>query len=268
MGRYRYNRYRDLEIDVFRLLGDPADKMAFQEAIAIEYDRWANKLLGSREKYTAVMWLNVSKAIAHVLPWLLEMQFSMHHANSSRIMLVKTHPASKGDSQIPSYGTHYVKVECVVVEETTRRVLMVRERIGTDSALKLVSGSCEAGEFFADAAMREVHEETGVRARFNSLMGCGNRLRTRFDRDEVIMGCLLFAEPGQRPRADGEEVSEARWCDIPEIEGQCTPMSREWLAAAHASKPDYAERLHTDDLFRGRPHSMDFFVPRLKTTVR
>ena len=261
MPKYRGNRYRDLEIDISRLVFSNADE--FIAVIRAEYDKWARKLQYSRERFTAVMWLNVPKSHARVVPWLLEDEprFSVHHANASRFMMVAPHYASNGRAQIPSYGTHYVKVECVVIEDGTGKILMVRERIGTDSALKIVSGSAEAGEFFADAAMREVSEETGIVSRFGSLIGCGNRLKTRFDRDEIIMGCLLFAQGGQVPRPDGSEVSEAAWFDPRDIITICTPMAREWIAAANACNVEYQRRCHTFDLFRGKTHLMDFFVP-------
>jgi len=263
MGKYRYNRYRDLEIDVSRLQFD--DEESFHRVIKYEYDKWADKLYRSRERFTAVMWLNVPIEIVKVVPWLVygDLRFKIHHANSTRVMLVRTHPDSKGTSQIPSYGTHYVKVECVVLEDTTGRILMVKERIGTDSTLKHVSGSVDAGEFFADAAIREVREETGIICRFGCFIGTGNRVRTRFDRDEIIMGCLLFAAPDQRPRADGSEVSVANWFDPLSVIQTCTPMAREWMTAAHACNPTYITRFHTTDIFRGQPYTMDFFIPRL-----
>ena len=271
MGKYRYNRYRDLEIDISRL--DFADRESFLAVIREEFHRWAARLTHSRERFSAVMWLNVPKAFSRVVPWLIDEHpfFQLHHANANRIMLVRPHPSASGSRacQIPSYGTHYVKVECVVVEDGTGRVLMVRERIGggDSDAVKCVSGSAEAGEYFADAAVREVREETGVVCRFVCLMGCGNRLRTRFDRDEITMGCLLFAPQGQAPRADGSEVMLAEWYDPGSVAETCTPMAREWLAAANACRMDYNQRIHTEDLFRGPPHFMDFFVPRLQQTA-
>lgn len=282
---YRYNRYRDIEIDLGRLGPAASLPQDFSRLVQEEYLRWARRLARSRDRFTAVMWLSLPKSHVPLMSCLLEepLRFSIHHANSARIMLVKTHPDSRGDAEIPSYGTHYVKVECVVVEQFTQRVLMVRDRICVtraerasnvapewqkDSALKLVSGSSETGEFFADAAVREVYEETGIRATFKCLIGCGNRLRTRFDRDEVIMGCLLYAEQGQRPRADGMEVSDALWCDANDASERCTPMCREWISAAYACNPDYAIRSHTIDLFRGKPHTMDFFVPRITTIIK
>ena len=261
MGKYRYNRYRDLEIDISRL--EFTDQESFLAIIREEFNKWAGKLAHSRERFSAVMWLNVPKSFSRVVSWLLDNPpfFQLHHANTGRIMLVKPHPAADRSSacQIPSYGTHYVKVECVVIEDVTGRVLMVKERIGgmDNDTVKCVSGSAEAGEFFADAAVREVREETGIDGRFVCLIGCGNRMRTRFDRDEIIMGCLLFAPQGQIPHADGSEVMLAGWYEPGAIAETCTPMAREWLAAANACRMDHNQRIHTKDLFRGAPHFMD-----------
>lgn len=261
MGKYRYNRYRDLEIDVSRL--SFTDQRSFMSVIAEEYDKWASRLDRSRERFTALMWLNVPKESSRVVPWLVdgEPRFRIHHATAGRIMFVRPHPSGSGGSQVPSYGTHYVKVECVVIEEETGRVLLVKERLGSDTAFKNVSGSTEVGELFADSAMREVMEEAGVRTRFVCLLGCSNRLRTRFDRDEIMMGCLLYAYPGQFPKADGSEVSEADWYEPSKAMSICTQMSGEWLHAANACYIGHNQRTHTRDIFRGPPHTMDFFVP-------
>ena len=128
MPKYRYNRYRDLEIDVSRLqFAD--DRESFLHVIRQEFDKWAGRLNHSRERFTAVMWYNVPKEVSRVVPWLIDSDpaIRMHHANANRIMFVRPHPSSHGSAQIPSYGTHYVKVECVVLEEGT--VIIVPELI-------------------------------------------------------------------------------------------------------------------------------------------
>lgn len=262
MAKYRYNRYRDVEIDISKLTFN--NESEFCEVIRQEHDKWYSKLKYPRVQDMAVMWLNVPKDYARVVPLLLAMNppFVLHHANSQRIMLVRqANPRAGRRCQIPSYGTHYVKVECVVVEEYTGRILMVRERLGSNSALKLVTGSTDAGEFVADSAEREVWEEASIRCRAVSLVGCGNRLHTRFDRDEIIMGVLLFAQQGQIPRADGYEVKEAAWYNVADVQSYCSSMAREWIAAAAASKNIHIPRVNTVDIFRGSPHTMDFFVP-------
>ena len=262
MPKYRYNRYRDLEIDVSRL-GPWSTLREFEDIVRDEFRSWSSRLDSSFEKHTAVMWLNVPVEMSDVLAVLLTMEpkFIVHHANRYRFMLVCANRPQT--AQIPSYGTHYVKVECIVVERNTNRVLAVRERLDTASkSVKFVTGSAEAGEFIADAAMREVLEETRVKATFFCLAGCGNRLRTRFDRDEIIVGCLLFADEGQHPSPDGSEVREAQWMDVTEFSNTCTPMSREWLNAASRCREECMHRKHTSDLFRGHPYTMDFFVSR------
>jgi 8-oxo-dGTP pyrophosphatase MutT (NUDIX family) len=263
MPKYRWNRYRDIEIDVSRL-GQFTGEVDFCDIIRQEHDKWYSKLKYPRVQDMAVMWLNVPKEFSRVVPWLLAMcpPFILHHANSQRIMLVRpANPRSR--SQIPAYGTHYVKVECVVVEENTGRVLMVRERLGSaEAVIKLVTGATDTGEFVAVSAEREVWEETGVRANTVSLVGCGNRLRTRFDRDEIIFGLLLYAKEGQTPKPDGFEVRDAMWMTVSEATSHCTAMAREWLAAASASRTINVPRTNVTDLFRGHPHTMDFFVPR------
>lgn len=260
MPQWRYNRYRDVEIDVSRL--NFANETEFLQVIEQEHTKWYRKLKYPKIQDMAVMWLNVPKEYIRVVPWLLSINppFVMHHANTERIMLVRQANARSHRCQIPSYGTHYVKVECVVVEETTGKILMVRERLGTDSVFKLVTGSAEAGEFASTAAEREVWEEARIQCKTAGVVGCGNRIRTRFDRDEIIIGLLLYAPIGQIPRADGFEVREAMWCDVAIASSQCSPMAKEWIAAA-ASRP-YLPRINTLDLFRGAPHTMDFFIPQ------
>lgn len=260
MPQWRYNRYRDVEIDISKLVF--ANETEFLQVIEQEHAKWYRKLKYPRIQDMAVMWLNVPKEYIRVVPWLMAMTppFVMHHANSERIMLVRQANVRSRQCQIPSYGTHYVKVECVVIEETTGRILMVRERLGTESVLKLVTGAAEAGEFVSTAAEREVWEEARVRCTTVGMVGCGNRIRTHFDRDEIIIGILLFAPVGQNPRGDGFEVREAMWCDVAVASVHCSQMSKEWIAAAAAAP--YTPKINTTDKFRGAPHTMDFFVPR------
>ena len=263
MGKYRFNRYRDVELDISFF--PFANKEEFDELIRAETAKWFNKLKYPRVEDMAVMWMSVPKDFSHVVPWLLEMKppFVLHHANASRIMLVRqANPHSRHRGQIPAYGTHYVKVECVVVEEGTNRVLMVRERLGGESVMKLVTGSTDAGEFISDSAEREVWEETRIKCRAVNLIGCANRVRTRFDRDEAVFGLLLFAPQGQVPRADGFEVREAGWFDMSVALEHCTAMSREWLNAAAACKGVNMQKTRVTDLFRGHPFFMDFFTMR------
>lgn len=263
MGKYRYNRYRDVEIDVSRFEWDDHD--TFVRMVTREFDKWSSRLTRSKEKDNAVMWVNVPKCCSRVVPWLLSITppFHIHHANSSRIMMVRPNDPMSDMSQVPSYGTHYVKVDCMVLEENTGRVLMVRERVGHEvQPLKLVTGAAEAGEFFSEAAEREVYEETGIRARFHSVQGIANRRTTRFDRDEIVFSCILYAAEGQKPIPDGKEVNEASWHDGPPSSKEVCTMTEVWLGSVANTNPSQSFARHRrQDVFRRGGHLMDFYVP-------
>ena len=268
MGKYRYNRYHDIEIDAGYLrLDSPAD---VETTIGDETAKWEHKSRHCRGVEAAVMWIKVPVRIIHILPWLLGQHgsppstkarpFAMHHATATHAMLVRGWRVD-GKPNIPLYGSHYVRVECLVIEDTTGRVLLVKERIGVSAAEpKLVTGSVNAGEFISVAAAREVREETGVCARFVQLLGCGNRLHTRFDKDEMLVGALMAASPGQTPVADAQEVMGAEWCSASKAVEFCSPMAREWMSsAAHKSTMSWGDLPD----FRGPPHKMEFHAPCL-----
>ena len=253
MGKYRWNRYHDLEIDLERFHVNTETELS--DLMRCEMDKWESRIRGRRGEYAAVLWIRIPERCSHLLTWFLRHSFIMHHAVRDHIMVVKTRSSR---AVVPLYGTHYTRVECVVVEKGTGRVLMVREQIGPDMSLKLVTGSVDLNEFISKAAMREVREEAGIICELVGLLGMGNRISTRFGRDEILIGVLLNAEYGQTPRGDGNETSEAVWVDPGEALVRSSTSAREWLIAAGQN-----QLLHCGYLsdFRGPPHRMEVFLP-------
>ena len=109
----------------------------------------------------------------------------------------------------------------VIVHTEDRQVLLLR-RVGHEGFWQSVTGSLEAGESPAEAAAREVHEETGLPAAAEALHDW--RLRNRFvippkwraryapgvrhNCEHVFSICL--AAP-YSIRVSAHEHSEARW---------------------------------------------------------
>jgi len=259
-NKYRYNRYNDLEVDVSQM--NIADEDAFSGDLEREMRRWRNKISGRRGEESALMWLKVPVDQVHCVPWIVKRKFVIHHATRHYVMLVH---ATSSRASVPRYGTHYVRVECVVVEVGTGRVLVVREKIGpADSGYKLVTGSVDPGEYVSSAAVREVYEEAGVKAQVSGLLGVGNRLGTRFGKDEMLVGVLMSAEAGQEPRGDGREVEEARWMAPSEALNRCALMSVEWLIASSA--PAACKGQLPD--FRGPPHRMEVYLQKTASVTK
>jgi len=68
-----------------------------------------------------------------------------------------------------------------------------------------VAGGVEEGESFAEAAVRELQEETGLVAETRPI-------RHRFDYDGIVVECFLAEAPaGWEPELDWEH-DDYRWC--------------------------------------------------------
>jgi ADP-ribose pyrophosphatase YjhB (NUDIX family) len=254
MPKYRWNRYHDLEIDLARFRIDTETELS--DLIYSETAKWETRIRGRRGEDAAVLWIRIPEQSSHFLTWFLRHSFTMHHAVRDHIMVVR--PKSTR-AVIPLYGTHYARVECVVIEQGTGRILMVREQVGpADAYLKLVTGSVELNEYISRAAVREVREETGVSCSLVGLLGMGNRLGTRFGRDEILIGVLLSAPQGQTPRGDGREICEAIWAAPEEALSRGSPPAKEWLIAANRNKSLRCGYLGD---FRGPPHKIEVFLP-------
>lgn len=254
MPKYRWNRYSDLEIDLVHF--DLSGERSLSDLVSLEIKNWEKSIRGRRGEMSAVLWVRVPEKYVKFVACLLDNGFRMHHANASYIMLVRKRSSR---SCVPIYGSHYARVECLVVERGSGRILMVRETTGPSDCLKLVTGSVDLNEFLSKAAVREVREETGVRCDFCAMLGVGNRLATRFGRDEMLFGMLLLAEPGQSPAGNGAETSEATWVTPQEAASRGSATAREWMLASGMSL--VLSRGTMDD-FRGPPHCMEVFMPK------
>ncbi|MDR3542384.1 MAG: NUDIX domain-containing protein [Desulfosporosinus sp.] len=256
MPKYRWNRYHDLEIDLGRFkIGSETELSKLMHS---EMDRWESRIRGKRGEDSAVLWIRIPVEMTQYLGWFLRHVFVMHHATKEYLMVVRSRTSR---AVVPLYGTHYTRVECVVIEQETGRVLVVREQIGPDTSLKLVTGSVDLNEYVSKAAIREVKEETEIDCDLVGLLGIGNRLGTRFGRDEVLVGVLLSAKQGQIPRGDGTEICEALWIDPVEALAKSTPMAREWLIVA--GQKQFLNCGYIAD-FRGPPHRMEVYLPQQK----
>ncbi len=126
-----------------------------------------------------------------------------------------------------------------VVRDRSGRILLARH---VESGQWVIPGGCvDPGESPADAAVRETWEETGVRVHATRVVGVygGSEYEVRYkngDHAGYVMTVFL-AEPASsaantdrdadptdparqtdQPIPDGEEISEARWVEIRELD--------------------------------------------------
>lgn len=115
---------------------------------------------------------------------------------------------------LPSVGT--------AVFDTEQRLLLVRHADGTHR-WGLPGGAIEPGEHPADAAAREVHEETGLEVEITALAGVfsGPDAEIHYDNGDVTVyvTSVFTARPrrGTRPRIDRSELADAAWVEVDEL---------------------------------------------------
>jgi hypothetical protein len=109
--------------------------------------------------------------------------FSFHHAEGGSSMLLRWLP-NDAPCPVPAFATHIVGCGGLVINERNE-VLCVRENNSLrKTSWKLPGGLMDLGEEVGEATVREVFEETGVRAEFASLLTMRVQHGAAFGRDD------------------------------------------------------------------------------------
>lgn len=121
---------------------------------------------------------------------------------------------------LPSVGT--------AVFDDASRLLLVDHADGTHR-WGLPGGAIEPGEHPADAAVREVFEETGIEIEITGLAGVfsGPDAEVRYDNGDVTtyVTAVFTARPRQAtvPRIDRDELADAAWFAVEELPASHLP---------------------------------------------
>jgi ADP-ribose pyrophosphatase YjhB (NUDIX family) len=128
-----------------------------------------------------------------------------------------------------------VGVGAFVFDEKHRSVLVVREKSGPlagKGVWKIPTGLVMQGEDITEAAVREVEEETGVKARFAAVLAMRQAHGVAFSKSDLFFLVALKPAPGAsesplKPQED--EIEEASWLPLEEYRSQAFTLSRPLL---------------------------------------
>jgi 8-oxo-dGTP pyrophosphatase MutT (NUDIX family) len=182
----------------------PHDAGAFEGLLSRSLESW--RAAGHR-----LAWLDVPRRYAALIPVAVGARFFFHHANEDDLMLVCR--LVEG-AFVPTHATHYIGVGGVVLNEREELLVVCeRHRRTAQPYYKLPGGALQPGEHLVDAVLREVLEETGVQAKFESLVCFRHWHGYRYGKSDIYFVCRL-SPLSQDLTMQTEEIEECFWMPV------------------------------------------------------
>jgi 8-oxo-dGTP pyrophosphatase MutT (NUDIX family) len=162
-----------------------------------------------------VVWIEIPIALAALVPIAAEAGFHFHHSGEEYVMMTLR---LEDNAFIPAHASHYIGAGGVVLS-ADQELLVVSEKYHSQRPgpprYKLPGGTLHEGEHLAEAVVREVLEETGVRAEFEALVCFRHWHGYRYGKSDIYFVCRL------RPLSKAitiqeEEIAECRWMPVEE----------------------------------------------------
>jgi len=247
----RSNVFGGVEVDPDGL---PQDPKGFERVLSASLQAW-------RAEGYQVVWLEIPVDRASFIPIVVAQGFRFHHCQESSVTLTLR---LRADAFVPLYATHYIDAGGLVLNEA-RELLVVLERAHRHRRqryYKLPGGALKPGEHLVNGVIREVWEETGIRADFLSLAGFRHWHGYRFGKSDIYFICRL------RPLTSDIHMQES------EIDA-CEWMPLEGFLAAESvgafNKHMVAAALRGEGLvptwfedYAVSPATHDIFVPKVQ----
>lgn len=165
----------------------------------------------SKNENIALLWLDLTTAQHEHLSFALSMGFEFHNCEAQRTTL--TFQVIK-DAYIPVPPTHTIGVGAVVINKNNE-ILLVRDRIHTSTSIyKLPGGMLEHAQSLEDGVVREVWEETGVKAKLIKMVSLLNSHPYRFNKSNMYIVFQLEAESTEINIIDTHEIEKALWMPL------------------------------------------------------
>jgi 8-oxo-dGTP pyrophosphatase MutT (NUDIX family) len=185
----------------------PDDSDAFQAQMQASLAQW-------KEEGNKLVWLEVPIDRSALIPIAVGMGFFFHHSSDSYLMTVlRLQPTAF----IPPYATHYVGIGGVVLNARRELLVVVEKyhRMSRPGFYKLPGGALTQGEHLAEAAVREVFEETGVQTKFEALVCLRHWHGYRYGKSDIYFVARL-SPLSEEILQDQQEIEECRWMPVEE----------------------------------------------------
>ena len=179
-----------------------------------------------------IIWLTLPIHVSVFVPAATELGFVFHNCCEHELTLTLT---SDSTTFIPFIPTHTLGAGAIV-KNPKGQLLVIREH--GMKGYKLPGGHIELGEKIETAIIREVSEETGIDATFQSILGFTTRHPFQFGKTNIYMICQLNPTSEAIQVMDTAEIAEAKWISISEYvnDEQNSSFNRQMIKALHSAE--------------------------------
>src|SRR5919201_1396146 len=184
----------------------PGDMAEFAARLHHSLEAWRND--GFR-----LVWIDIPLERSAFVPVAAEAGFFFHHSNQADLMMVRR---LVEDAFVPAHATHYIGVGGVVINQRNELLVVCeRHRRTSQPYYKLPGGALQPGEHLVDAVLREVEEETGVKAKFDALVCFRHWHGYRYGKSDIYFVCRLHPL-SEDLTMQAEEIEEVLWMPVEE----------------------------------------------------
>jgi len=168
----------------------------------------------AKNKQKALLWLDLTVEQASYIAIALTLGFEFHNCEAKRTTLTYR---IQEDTYVPVSPSHTIGVGAVVINKNNE-LLMVRDRIHNNHSIyKLPGGMLEHAQCLEEGVVREVWEETGVKAKLIKMVSLLNSHPYRFNKSNMYIVFQLEALTTEINVIDTHEIEEAIWMPLSEF---------------------------------------------------
>jgi len=221
------------KVPIGRLLAEAVESEEKQSLARMFMKGFQVMLDGWEDEGKRGIWLTLSKEQSLLVPLLADLEFDFQFCEKGKVVMTRWLPST--ESRLPLGPSHQVGIGALVLHPITKKMLVVQEKSGPAAKRKLwkmPTGLTDPGEDIAEAAVREMKEETGLDCDFDHVICFRQAHGGLFNKSDMFFVCMMRLLPKYHKQLElgneieftpqESEIAEIKWVEISDYINQQT----------------------------------------------